>query len=196
MQLPPVASNQLRPLSAFAALEPEERSRALFVEASRVLLHPRCLNCHVSVDSPAQGDALALHEPPVTRGAEGKGVVGMECTSCHQETNLDHSRVPGAPGWHLPPVAMAWVGRSPRELCEQLTDPERNGHRTLDQIVHHSGHDALVGWGWQPGADRVPAPGTQAEFGALMAEWVSTGAVCPLEGERAPVAALEEPSHD
>ena len=39
----------------------------------------------------------------------------------------------------------------------------------------------LVGTGWNPGVGRVPVPGTQAEFGALIRAWVDTGAVCPRE---------------
>ncbi|PYM55919.1 MAG: Isoquinoline 1-oxidoreductase subunit, partial [Candidatus Rokuibacteriota bacterium] len=37
----------------------------------------------------------------------------------------------------------------------------------------------LVGWAWNPGADREPAPGTQAMFGALVKAWAASGAVCP-----------------
>ena len=162
-----------------------ERSRALFVEASRVMLHPRCVNCHPNGDVPLQ-HAGRLHDPPVLRGAEDKGVVGMECTSCHQDRNLELSRVPGAPGWHLAPLSMAWVGKSPGALCEQLKDPTRNGKKTLAQIVEHSGHDPLVAWGWAPGGERESAPGSQAEFGALMAAWVETGAECPLEQTEQP----------
>jgi hypothetical protein len=49
----------------------------------------------------------------------------------------------------------------------------------LDEIVHHAAEDSLVGWGWQPGAGRTPAPGTQQEFGALIKAWVESGAACP-----------------
>jgi hypothetical protein len=74
---------------------------------------------------------------------------------------------------------MAWVGRDASGLCEQLKDPARNGKKSLEQIVEHSSHDALVAWGWAPGTTREPAPGSQAEFGALVAAWVSSGAECP-----------------
>lgn len=178
--LPPVADSQLRPVSAFEALPSgAERSQALFVEASRVLLHPRCVNCHVDGDSPAQGPTLALHDPPVVRGPEDRGVVGMECGTCHQDRNQPLSRVPGAPDWRLPPRSMAWVGRTPGAVCEQLEDRARNGGRTLAEVVDHVRHDAFVAWGWTPGADRDPAPGSQAEFAALMAAWVDSGAECP-----------------
>jgi hypothetical protein len=177
--LPPVSADRLRPLSVFEALPSSERGPALFVEASRVLLHPRCVNCHVDGDSPAQGATFALHEPPVVRGPQDRGVVGMECGGCHQDRNLELSRVPGAPDWRLAPQAMAWVGRTPSELCEQLIDRKRNGDRAPRDIVEHVIHDGFVSWGWSPGADRPPAPGSQREFAALMQAWVDSGAGCP-----------------
>jgi hypothetical protein len=186
---PPAAADPaplpLRDAESFAAIaDRSERSRALFREAARVLLHPRCLNCHPAGDSPTQGDRGRLHDPPVARGPEDRGAPAMECRSCHQSANAPLARVPGAPGWHLAPLSMAWVGRSPASLCEQLKDPARNGGKTLAAIVDHAAHDKLVAWGWAPGAGRAPAPGTQERFGALMAAWVDSGAACPMEDAR------------
>jgi hypothetical protein len=112
------------------------------------------------------------------------GFSGMECTSCHQDRNLELARVPGAPVWRLAPRTMAWMGKSPRQICEQIKDPRRNGERTLDRIVDHSAHDELVGWGWAPGAGRTPVPGSQARFGSIVRAWMETGAECPLEEAR------------
>jgi hypothetical protein len=176
----PPTGDGLRPPSAFAGIaDPAARSQAMFGEIARVLLHPRCANCHPADDSPRQGDAALLHDPPVSRGPDNHGVVAMTCGSCHQDRNLDHARVPGAPGWHLAPIEMAWLGKSVGHVCAQIKDPARNGGKTLAQIHDHMAHDELVAWGWTPGADRVPAPGSQAELGALVAAWIETGAVCP-----------------
>jgi hypothetical protein len=181
----PVARNELRSPADFDAIaDRAARSRALFVEASRVLLHPRCLNCHPGGDSPLQGMEMRLHDPPVVRGPDNGGVVGVRCTSCHQDANQQLARVPGAPNWSLAPIEMTWVKKSPRQICEQLKDPKRNGGRTLEAIVDHSAHDTIVAWGWAPGADREPAPGSQTAFGALIRAWNDTGAVCPKEGQR------------
>jgi len=178
----PAATPGLRAPGAFASIaNRSERSRALFAEASRVLMHARCVNCHPAGDTPHQGMQLALHDPPVVRGADNFGVPGNQCRTCHQDRNQALVRVPGAPDWHLAPIEMAWVGKSAAAICQQLRDPKRNGGKTLAQIVEHSAHDELVGWGWAPGHDREPAPGTQAQFGALMAAWVETGAECPEE---------------
>lgn len=181
---PPAAPTELLAPEAFARIvDPAERSQALFLEASRVLRHPRCLNCHPSDDSPRQRDG-ELHDPPVARGEADRGVPGLACASCHQDHNLDHARVPGAPGWHMAPRSMGWAGRTPAALCAQIKDPTRNGGKTPAQIAEHAAHDPLVAWGWAPGADRAPAPGTQARFGALVAAWIDTGAVCPREEAR------------
>lgn len=164
-------------------VDPAARSRALFAEMAKVLMHPRCVNCHTPDDSPRQGDAHAIHDPPVVRGSANRGVVGMQCTTCHQDHNLELARVPGAPDWHLAPVEMVWLGRTPAQICEQIKDPARNGGKTLAQIQDHLAHDPLVGWGWHPGAGRQPAPGTQAELGMIAQQWIDTGAVCPQQGE-------------
>ena len=179
------SSGGLRRAGEFAQIaDRAARSRALFLEASRVFLHPRCVNCHPNGDTPHQGMDLSVHDPPVVRGPDDKGVVGVQCTSCHQDHNLELARVPGAPQWHLAPRVMAWVGKTPRAICEQMKDPARNGGRTLAQVIEHNAHDPLVAWGWNPGHDREPAPGTQEQLGRLIAAWVESGAECPNEGAR------------
>lgn len=177
--LPPTPGKLRAPADFAAISDPAERARAIFTEASRVMLSPRCMNCHPAGETPLQGDNGLVHDPPVLRGDDDQGIPGLRCTGCHQDANLQLSRVPGAPKWQLAPIGMAWVGKTPHSLCEQLKDPARNGKRTLAQIVDHSAHDSLVAWAWAPGHDRVPAPGTQADFGELMDAWVKEGAVCP-----------------
>jgi hypothetical protein len=178
----PRPADELLPPEAFASIaDKPERSRALFLEASRVMLHPRCANCHPADDSPRQRDTEA-HEPPVVRGDDDRGVPAMRCTSCHQDANLELARVPGAPDWRLAPRSMAWLGKTPAAICEQVKDSSRNGGRTLLGIIQHASHDPLVAWGWAPGPGRSPVPGSQARFGALVAAWVDTGAACPGAG--------------
>ena len=154
-----------------------KRSAALFTEAGKVLTHPRCTNCHPNGDRPFQGNGNHVHEPPVQRGADGFGVVGMRCGTCHVAENF--GAVPSSPGWHLAPRSMAWRGKSLAYICAQLKDPMRNGGRNLQAIVKHMTDDHLVGWAWSPGAGREPPPGSQKTFAALIAAWASTGAACP-----------------
>ena len=159
--------------------EQAARSIALFREAGKVLQHPRCLNCHPVGDRPTQTDRMTPHRPMVIRGADGHGAPGLPCNACHHAANYEESGVPGNAQWRLAPASMAWQGRSLADICAQVKDPARNGGHSLAEIVEHATRDPLVGWAWTPGADREPAPGTQAAFGALVKAWAASGAVCP-----------------
>lgn len=179
---PPAAPGELRAPASFAVISDRaQRSQAMFTEIGRVLTHPRCVNCHPPDDSPRQGDLHAMHDPPVLRGAAGRGLPALPCAGCHQDRNIELARVPGAVDWHLAPPQMVWLDRTVGEICTQLVDPARNGGKTLAQLHAHLAHDGLVAWGWAPGADRTPAPGTQAQLAALFQAWIDTGAVCPQE---------------
>lgn len=176
---PPMATG-LKPLSDFAAIKDrKQRSLALFDEVGKVIQHPRCLNCHPAGERPTQADAMRPHMPLVVRGDGGIGATGLRCTTCHHEKNYDVAGVPGNPKWALAPAEMAWQGKSLGAICEQIKDKNRNGGKTMAELVHHMAEDELVGWGWHPGGKRTPAPGTQAEFGALFKAWADSGAYCP-----------------
>lgn len=159
----------------------EQRSVAYFTELGKVLTHARCVNCHPAGDRPRQGDMARLHQPPVERGADGHGLPSMRCSSCHQNGNFEPARMPGHPEWHLAPRDMGWEGKTLGQICNQIKDRNRNGNRSLDEIVHHIGTDTLVGWAWNPGGGRRPAPGTQQIAGALVAAWANSGAACPAD---------------
>jgi hypothetical protein len=165
------------PESFSSIADADKRSAALFTELGKVLNHPRCMNCHPAGDRPRQGDQRRLHQPPVERGADGFGLAAMRCSICHQPANFD--RMPGHPEWHLAPREMGWEGKTLGEICAQIKDPQRNGGRSLEDLVHHIASDTLVGWAWAPGFGRQPAPGTQQEAGALVEAWVKAGAACP-----------------
>jgi hypothetical protein len=131
---PPSAT--LQPLSAFADIADDtQRARALFAEIGKVIQHPRCVNCHPLSERPLQGEAGALHQPLVVRGAGGMGAAGMMCITCHNAENFRN--VPGHPRWHLAPAEMAWEGKSLTEICAQIKDPERNGGKTLAELGEH-----------------------------------------------------------
>jgi len=173
----------LRSPSQFSSIADDKaRSQALFVEAGKVIQHPRCLNCHPNGNRPLQGDGMQLHQPLVLRGKDGFGTTAMRCASCHGAQNFQATRsfsVPGNEHWHLAPLEMAWHGRALGEICKQLKDRSRNGGKTMDQIIDHMARDELVGWAWSPGAGRAPAPGTQKEFTDLIKAWADSGAHCP-----------------
>ena len=157
-------------------------ARAAFAEVYKVLMHPRCMNCHPSGDSPLQGDDSHVHVQNIKRGEDGKGKYALKCANCHQDANLPGANMPpGNPTWHLPTKKMPLVfqGKSPRELADQLKDPRQNGAKTLEQLVEHVTHDKLVLWAWQPGDGRTKSPLSHEQFVMKFREWVEKGAASP-----------------
>ncbi|MCV3238906.1 hypothetical protein [Mesorhizobium sp. ZC-5] len=151
-----------------------------------VFSHPRCANCHVDDNRPRwsgpEFPMAKVHGFNVQGGADGSGFgnPGLRCTTCHFATNspMRHGP-PGAESWHLAPPEMVWFGKSSAEICAQTKDPERNGDRTLEEIATHVRDDGLVGWGWDPGPGRQPAPGSAEQTFLAIQRWAAAGAPCP-----------------
>jgi hypothetical protein len=176
----------LREPADFAGIaDATERSVAIFEEMSKVITHPRCINCHPIEGGPRQGDDMRPHVPPIPRWDEGGfGPPGLHCTACHGEEAVafvgDSGSIPGHGHWHLPPVSMGWIGMTRGEICAQIKDPERNGGRSLEDIHHHHLTDALVLNSWRThGVGRTPLPGNPEVFAELTRAWIDTGAACP-----------------
>ncbi len=157
-------------------------ARVAFLDVYKVLMHPRCLNCHPSGDVPLQGENSHLHFQNVKRGEDGNGKYALKCANCHQEANLPGANMPpGNPNWRLPKkeIPLVFQGKSPRELADQLKDSKRNGGKTLEQLLDHVERDKLVLWGWEPGDGRTKPPLAHAEFAKKFREWVEKGAASP-----------------
>ncbi|QRM55577.1 Isoquinoline 1-oxidoreductase subunit [Sinorhizobium sp. BG8] len=176
---------QLKAVSDFDAISnATERSKAIFAEASRVMTHPRCINCHPATRSPTQGEEMHPHVPLIIAEESSLGPAGLVCSTCHGDENrpIVGSRIKSIPGnahWSLAPASMAWQGLTVGQICEQVKDTERNGNRSHADLIKHMGEDHLVGWAWHPGEGRSIPPGSQETFAALIAAWVATGAECP-----------------
>ncbi len=154
-----------------------------FQQVYRVLMSPRCMNCHPAGDIPLQGEDSHLHAMLPKRGLEGKGVSAMKCMNCHQQTNTPGLNTPpGNPNWHLPPANMKMVfeGRSAHELAKQLVDPKQNGNKDLKKLIEHA-DDGLVKAGWNPGEGRKLPPLSHAEFKKAWITWLTTGAYAPKD---------------
>src|SRR6516225_7698465 len=55
-----------------------------FMQVYKVLMSPRCMNCHPAGNRPLQGDDSHVHIMNVQRGKDGKGVYALKCSNCHQ----------------------------------------------------------------------------------------------------------------
>jgi hypothetical protein len=157
-------------------------SQKAFLAAYKVLMSPRCMNCHPAGDIPLQGDDSRVHTQGVKRGVDGKGVYALKCTNCHQpENSVGIHMPPGNPNWHLPPANMKMVfeGKSPRELAAQLKDPKKNGNKTMAQLIDHVTNDKLVLGGWYPGEGRALPPLSHEAFAKNFKAWIDKGAYLP-----------------
>jgi hypothetical protein len=178
------SDHTLKSPSEFASITNRtERSRAIFGEIGKLVMNPRCMNCHPAGDHPLQGDDQHEHMPPVWRGETGH--LETNCFGCHTERNVtlheaaSYKSIPGNPRWSMAPLSMAWQNKSLGEICRQLKDVNLNGGRDLALLQEHVAKDELVAHGWDPGEGRVPAPGSQEVAGQLVQAWIDSGAECP-----------------
>ena len=58
-------------------LAANERAVALFEEAGKVIMSPRCMNCHPATERPTQTNKMTPHQPLVVRGEGGMGAAGL-----------------------------------------------------------------------------------------------------------------------
>lgn len=168
-------------LVAEKTTQDRKESVEAFGNVYKVLMSPRCMNCHPAGDVPLQGDDSHLHVMLPKRGIEGKGVYAMKCGNCHQATNTPGQHTPpGNPEWHLPPANMKMVfqGRTPNQLARQLVDPKQNGGKSMKDLLAHA-DDTLVMAGWHPGEGRTLPPLSHAEFKKAWTTWIQKGAVAP-----------------
>ena len=154
-----------------------------FMDVYKVLMSPRCMNCHPSGDVPLQGDDSHIHNMLPQRGKDGKGIYAMKCMNCHQPTNLEGlNKPPGNPNWHLPPsnMKMVFEGRTPGQLARQIINPKTNGNKTIQQLIAHA-DDGLVKAGWDMGEGRTAPPLSHEEFKKAWITWIKTGAYAPKQ---------------
>jgi hypothetical protein len=169
--------------SARTRAEDTESARA-FLEAYKVFMHPRCMNCHPRGDAPLVGDDSGIHSQNVKRGPEGEGKYALKCMACHQNANLTGENMPpGAPNWRLPPpeTPMIFEGRTPAELAAQFKDEKQTGGKTLEKLLDHVSNDGLVLWGWDPGSGRTKPPLSHEDFVRFMKKWIDSGAEIPQQ---------------
>ena len=171
-----------------------EEGAAAWERVHEVVSHPRCANCHVGPDNIPRWAGLgrgpdAPHGMNINAGDSRIGVETMLCSTCHQTAERPNAQ-DGAPphvqlDWMLAPVEFQWHGKTSAEICAQMSDPDRTGGRDWIALAEHlaedAGHGGFVGWAFEPGADREPAPyGLQAHIDDVLA-WGAAGQPCPEE---------------
>lgn len=165
-------------LQSYSSAADKHQGLRAFADMMQVLAHPRCMNCHQD-RRPRIRDGRRVHIPRLNAGNNGFGVGGHRCSICHRDDNTTLTRIPGVPGWRMPPYSMSWNGLEPGDICSNIKDKNMNGGRDLADVLHHLEHDLLVVWAWAPGKARQPAPFSHQEFIARTKDWISHGAPCP-----------------
>lgn len=156
-------------------------SAQAFLQVYKVLMSPRCMNCHPAGEQPLQGEDSHIHTMNVQRGKDGKGLYAMKCSNCHQSENAPGVHTPpGNPKWHLPPADMKMVfeGKTAHELAIQIMDYDKNGHKNKEQLLEHA-RDTLVKAGWNPGEGRALPPLNYTTFVNAWDTWLNKGSYAP-----------------
>jgi hypothetical protein len=177
---------------AFAQEAPDRAAAlAAWDDIHTVASHPRCTNCHVGpagvplwegLGHEEAADQAPVHGMNILADESRIGAETMPCRTCHisaaSENTVPHAPPMIADAWRLPPIEMAWQGKTSAEICAQLRDPDSNGAFTPEDLSDHLRTSAFVAWGFAPGAGRAAAPGSIPEMQEALAIWVAGGTPC------------------
>jgi hypothetical protein len=162
-------------------LKDSVESAKAFLKVYKVLMSPRCMNCHPAGDAPLQGDDNHIHTMNVVRGPDGKGMYAVKCANCHQPVNTPGQHTPpGNPKWQLPPsdMRMVFQGKTARQLALQIMNYNLNGHKNKVQLIEHA-RDTLVKAAWNMGEGRTPPPMSYTAFVNVWDTWIKKGGYAP-----------------
>lgn len=152
-----------------------------------VASHPRCTNCHVGADGRPGWDGLGygdtrLHGMNIVAGESRIGAETIPCRACHISAGGANTVPHAAPqvddAWRLPPVELAWRGKTSMEICTGLRGPDANDGFDLVRLVDHVRTSALVNYGFAPGAGREPSPGSVDDLASDLEIWGAVGMPC------------------
>ncbi|WP_299412113.1 hypothetical protein [uncultured Sulfitobacter sp.] len=161
-----------------------------WVRIFAVASHPRCTNCHVGASGRPAWDGLGygatkLHGMNIVAGDSRIGAETIPCRTCHIGAVGPNDRPHAAPqvddAWRLPPVELAWRGKSGAEVCAQLRNPETNDGFDLADLIDHVRTSEFVRYGFEPGAGRTPAAGSTATLAKDLQAWGDAGMPCPQD---------------
>ncbi|WP_299561435.1 hypothetical protein [uncultured Sulfitobacter sp.] len=178
------------PAGVLAQEPPVAEGLAAWSRIYEVASHPRCTNCHVGDSGRPAWAALGydpkwLHGMNVQAGDSRIGAETVLCQTCHITAASDNATPHAAPqiddAWRLPPVALDWRDKTSGEICIQMRNPETNNGFEGQELAAHVRESAFVNWGFEPGGNRVPAPGTAEELARDIEVWIAAGTPCTAD---------------
>ena len=165
-----------------------EEGLAAWGKIYAVASHPRCTNCHVGASGAPMWEGLGygaarLHGMNIRAGESRIGAETIPCRTCHL-TQDSANALPHAPphileAWRLPPVELAWLGKSSAEVCAQLKNPETNDDHSIAELADHVTSSPFVAWGFKPGAGRTAPEGSTTTLARQITLWGAAGTPCP-----------------
>ncbi|KIN71561.1 hypothetical protein [Sulfitobacter guttiformis] len=170
-----------------AGAQAQEGGAAAWDRIFAVTSHPRCTNCHVGDSGRPVWDDLGYgkarpHGMNIVAGESRIGAESIPCRVCHISTDGKNAMPHAAPqiddAWRLPPVELAWHGKTSVEVCTQLRNPDTNDGFDLVELVEHVRTSAFVNYGFVPGAGRTPAPGSVEDLAQDLEIWAAAGTPC------------------
>ena len=167
------------PLEQYEVTLTREEGLAAFADIYDTATHPRCMNCHPDGDAPLHTDDSIPHDFGVNRFSPFNA---LNCSTCHAAAPVGDGLAPLPPSdpiWSMAPAQMVFENRTPREICEQLKDPELNGGRGHVGSTEHIAHDHLLQTSWYMG--RTPPPISHADLIQRFEAWGRAGGPCPEE---------------
>ncbi|KIN67026.1 hypothetical protein Z948_731 [Sulfitobacter donghicola DSW-25 = KCTC 12864 = JCM 14565] len=153
-----------------------------------VLSHPRCTNCHVGDSGRPAWDDLGygrdrLHGMNINAGESRIGAESIPCRACHIGTAGSNDTPHMAPrvddAWRLPPVSLAWRGKTSLEICESLSHAEEGAE--ISDLIEHVEQSEFVRYGFEPGQGRNAAPASISQLVAYLKVWGRAGMPCKGE---------------
>ena len=170
-----------------AAAQAQDAGTAAWDRIYAVASHPRCTNCHVGESGRPAWDDLGygkdrVHGMNIVAGESRIGAESIPCRVCHISAKGANDVPHAAPqideAWRLPPVELAWRGKSSVEVCTQLRDPETNDGFDMAELAEHVRTSAFVNYGFKPGPGRASAPRTAEDLAQDLEIWAAAGTPC------------------
>ncbi len=174
-------------LGSGASAQDSSAGVAAWQKIYAVASHPRCTNCHVGNSGRPAWDDLGygskrLHGMNVRADESRIGALSVPCRTCHigaaGSNDVAHAAPQVDDAWRLPPVELAWRGKTSIEVCQQLRDPESNDGFDIAQLAEHVRTSVFVSYGFTPGVGRNAAPGSVEELAANIEAWGAAGMPC------------------
>lgn len=167
-----------------------------FAPVYRVVMSPRCRNCHTTEGQGPQIGERGMPHPFLVNNHTQLAGIGMGCNSCHAPRSASHSpqharpphsrsvdewREPG--GFKVPGVSKQRftipASISAAALCGKMKDVALAWQRANVDVIEFIEHDQLIEQAWQSNTGRTLPCGSHQGFITAFRTWHTKRMPCP-----------------